>query len=262
MEKNELNNSIRDNINDSYDNEKMAGGYALEQPPVEAERGGMPKLSEPLISEEELKDWEKLTAEEAAQRKEAIEWYRNPAGEQITVFVACAEDDPRCSGGYTSTDGRSLCFVRETAVPVKEGAEWVKAKHGMKDGIYSMKCCCSISGNVMLGVGLVTNGEIVLITYLNKSSYGKDDLPENYQGIFYLDESAGEKEVPPKEQAIFNNNSDAFRHWAEEIKGMPIIRLGHQTAVFLPEGVTQSMLQEEWDAYENANNPAKKEVNP
>lgn len=31
----------------------------------------------------------------------------------LSVFVPCAEDDPRCCGGYTSSDGQSLCYVRE-----------------------------------------------------------------------------------------------------------------------------------------------------
>lgn len=47
-------------------------------------------------------------------------------GAVTTVFVPCAEDDPRVIGSYTSTDGRSLCHVRESQVPVIEGAVWVK----------------------------------------------------------------------------------------------------------------------------------------
>jgi hypothetical protein len=50
------------------------------------------------------------------------------AQETTDVFVPCLEDDPRCAGGYTSTDGQSLCYVRESKVPViQSGAVWVKA---------------------------------------------------------------------------------------------------------------------------------------
>jgi hypothetical protein len=34
------------------------------------------------------------------------------------VFVPCTEDDPDCCGGYTSNDGRSLCYVKEVLVPL------------------------------------------------------------------------------------------------------------------------------------------------
>jgi len=84
--------------------------------------------------------------------------------------------------------------------------------------------------------------------------------PASFMEYEWLDESG--KEVNPKTRAFVHNNSDAFRHWAEVIKGMPIIRLDHNTAVFLPEGVTESMLKEEWSTYEKANNPAQKEVKP
>lgn len=88
----------------------------------------------------------------------------------------------------------SDCISEYISQQAPTGAVWVKAVPGkIKDGIYNMKCCCRLSNNIMLGVGLVTNGEIVLITYLNKSSYGKEDLPDNYEGIFYLDERAGEE---------------------------------------------------------------------
>lgn len=43
-----------------------------------------------------------------------------PAGreEGTDVFVPCAEDDPDRCGGYTSDDGRSLCYVKVQHVPV------------------------------------------------------------------------------------------------------------------------------------------------
>lgn len=50
-----------------------------------------------------------------------------PQGPATTVLVPCSEDDPRAVGGYTSYDGRSLCHVRESEVPVIEGPVWVKA---------------------------------------------------------------------------------------------------------------------------------------
>lgn len=45
-----------------------------------------------------------------------------------SVFVPCHEDDPRLCGCYTSLDGQSLAYVRESSMPVVEqGAVWVKA---------------------------------------------------------------------------------------------------------------------------------------
>jgi chromosome segregation ATPase len=38
--------------------------------------------------------------------------------ERCPVFVPCTEDDPDCCGGYTSNDGRSLCYVKEVLVPL------------------------------------------------------------------------------------------------------------------------------------------------
>ena len=76
----------------------------------------------------------KLTPEQIEERKKAIEWYRNPGGEQvIEVLIPCEENDPRAVGGYTSFDGRSLCHVREGKVPVQQGAVWVKASSGLPD---------------------------------------------------------------------------------------------------------------------------------
>lgn len=45
--------------------------------------------------------------------------YKKQNEEEVAeVFVPCDEKDPRCCGGYTSGDGRSLCYVREARVPV------------------------------------------------------------------------------------------------------------------------------------------------
>lgn len=37
---------------------------------------------------------------------------------RCAVFVPCTEDDIDCCGGYTSLDGRSLCYVKEVLVPL------------------------------------------------------------------------------------------------------------------------------------------------
>jgi hypothetical protein len=194
MENNDLDNSIRDNINDAYDNEKMAGEYAL-------------------------------TPEQIEDRRKAIEWYRNPAvgiqlhevdpdhkpahhyaehieknlaggnymsawlGYQqgmhdtleaqkgLSVFVPCAEDDPRSSGGYTSHCGRSLCFVRETTVPViQQGSVWVKASERMPAS-WHLVCARFIHTKTFL---------------LDPENWLKDN-ERAIQDVEWLDESGGEK---------------------------------------------------------------------
>lgn len=63
-----------------------------------------------------------------------VEGYQPPAeaerGKEITVFVPCSEDDPRCTGSYTSSDGQCLCHVRGTTVPViEQGAVWLTGQY-------------------------------------------------------------------------------------------------------------------------------------
>lgn len=55
--------------------------------------------------------------------------------------------------------------------------------------------------------------------------------------------------------ALFHNNSDAFRGWAQHTKGYKIALLGHQTGVVLPKSVTRDQLETEWKAFEQANRP-------
>lgn len=55
--------------------------------------------------------------------------------------------------------------------------------------------------------------------------------------------------------ALYLNNSDAFRHWAEKVKGCKIGLLEHQTGVKLPDGVTRMDFWADWLEYEKANNP-------
>lgn len=43
---------------------------------------------------------------------------REEDANRCSVFVPCTEDDPDCCGGYTSTDGQSLCYVKEVLVPL------------------------------------------------------------------------------------------------------------------------------------------------
>ena len=40
--------------------------------------------------------------------------------EHLLVYTPCMEDDPRCCGGFTSSDGQGLCYVREMHVPHPE----------------------------------------------------------------------------------------------------------------------------------------------
>jgi hypothetical protein len=54
----------------------------------------------------------------------------------LSVFVPCAEDDPRVCGGYTSNDGQALCYVREVNLSTiskesdaVEFAEWTGVKY-------------------------------------------------------------------------------------------------------------------------------------
>lgn len=68
------------------------------------------------------------------------------------------------------------------------------------------------------------------------------------------------REAKAKEQVVIRNNSNAFRHWVANVKGYPIALLGHCTGIWLPAGVTLEMFESEWEAYEKANNPAKREV--
>lgn len=55
--------------------------------------------------------------------------------------------------------------------------------------------------------------------------------------------------------ALFHNNSDAFRRWAQHTKGYKIALLGHQTGVVLPKSVTRDQLETEWKAFEQAHRP-------
>jgi hypothetical protein len=70
---------------------------------------------------------------------------------------------------------------------------------------------------------------------------------------------AGEKLNGCKEKevikVVFHNNSDAFRNWVTVVKGYEIDRLEHSTGVRLPDGITLSMFESEWEKYEKLNNP-------
>jgi hypothetical protein len=104
-------------------------------------------------AEKSLNEWEglkKLTPEEVNQRKEAIEWYRNPAGKQVAacenkeqyelVFAPCAENDPRSVGAYASHDGQSHCNVREMYVPISGEKEPVESKN-VVDRLRQIQLC-------------------------------------------------------------------------------------------------------------------------
>lgn len=52
---------------------------------------------------------------------------REEDANRCSVFVPCTEDDPDCCGGYTSMDGRSLCYVKEISVPTSNNDQIIAA---------------------------------------------------------------------------------------------------------------------------------------
>jgi hypothetical protein len=116
------------------------------------------------------------------------------------------EEQPNKAAIGVSEDGDQLQFslergdlwktralAAELALEERKCAEWVKAEWGMvPDGIHSMKLV-SKDNVVMRGTGLVANNAISIITFLNKTTMGENELPENYEGVYYLDESEKSK---------------------------------------------------------------------
>lgn len=60
---------------------------------------------------EEFKEYKRIIAVPISQDKQQEE-------ELITVFVACNEEDNRAVGVFTSTNGMSLCYVREMKIKI------------------------------------------------------------------------------------------------------------------------------------------------
>ena len=50
------------------------------------------------------------------QAKKALEG--NQGKGYTTAYIPCAEYDPEMCGGFTSNDGRSLCYVKEIKAPL------------------------------------------------------------------------------------------------------------------------------------------------
>lgn len=97
---------------------KSIASDALEQQPAE------PTIPQQELTSKQLSVLNKTTARlfERAPQQGAV----------TMVYVPCEDDDPRCTGGYTSSDGQSLCHVRESEVPVIEsGAVWVSCSERM-----------------------------------------------------------------------------------------------------------------------------------
>lgn len=96
----------------------------------------------------------------------------------------------------------------------------------------------------------------------HRGKYGQCNFsPAQLWGVFKNQppaEWSGEKET--KEAVVIHNNSDAFRNWVSDIKGYDFALLGHSIVVWLPADVSLQDFEKEWEAYEKANNPAKKEV--
>lgn len=98
------------------------------------------------------------------------------------------------------------------------GPRWVKASEGLiPDGIHSMKLVSS-NDVIMRGTGLVNNNTITLITFLNKTTMGVNDLPKDYEGIYYLDEqpAAGREEDAGFRETIENIILSAGKHNQEQ----------------------------------------------
>lgn len=55
---------------------------------------------------------------------------------------------------------------------------------------------------------------------------------------------------------VIRNNSDAFKHWAENIKGYHICLLGHCVGVVLPDDTDRATFDAEWEEYQRENNPS------
>lgn len=87
---------------------------------------GLPPLAEPILTDKDMKDWEKgkLTTRE-----------------YTLLFIPCAEDDQRACGSYTPNDGQSFCYVREGYVPKdqsQQGAVLVReANNRDLDGMHN-----------------------------------------------------------------------------------------------------------------------------
>jgi hypothetical protein len=70
-------------------------------------------------------------------------------GATTSVYIPCHDDDPRACGSYTSTDGQCVGYIRESKVPVEQGAVWVRCSERMP-GTYKVRFK-DISGNVFNG---------------------------------------------------------------------------------------------------------------
>jgi hypothetical protein len=85
------------------------------------------------------------------------------------------------------------------------GCEWVKAHKGLiPDGVHNMKLV-SKDNVVMRGTGLVKHNTITLITFLNKTTMGINELPKDYEGVYWLSES------PSTEGKLTQSRADLIR---------------------------------------------------
>lgn len=79
-------------------------------------KGGMSCFESPILTDKDMEDWEKLTAEEMQERKEAIDWYCNPEGEKEPVpqqgendWISVKKQLP-----YRDGDSSIYCLVNDT----------------------------------------------------------------------------------------------------------------------------------------------------
>ena len=140
----------------------------------------LPPLPEPILDDNDLKAWEesKLTEKQVAERKEAVEWYRNPMKELT----------PDEQGVLNKTSER--LFQRDGKV----GAVWVKASERLPGW-----------------------AKFVEWRYENKVSAGKDTVLgiakrgiEYFQLLEWLDESA-----TTDYQQVKESDAVEFAEWME-----------------------------------------------
>lgn len=134
-----------------------------------------------------------------------VEWLDESPAEQpgreverCAVFVPCTEDDPDCCGGYTSNDGRSLCYVKEVLVPLSAFKQPTAAK--LEPGLIFHSTINPINSYEVIEVFDKTNEFKVKITRkceVNKTTcfevWRIDGFKKYYElGVYYI-----KKEVKP-----------------------------------------------------------------
>lgn len=100
--------------------------------------------------------------------------YCHVTGNRLSKIMYPAETVMAVADDYTSEiTEREIKESQEE----QEGLRWVDIKDSTpRDGVYSVKCTGWVSGVTMLGVGSIVGGEWVLVTFLNKTTFGKSEI--------------------------------------------------------------------------------------